>query len=53
MKLLFDQNLNFRLCNTLRDTFPNSSQVRLLGMDEASDTKIWEYALLHDYLIVT
>lgn len=53
MKLLFDQNLSFRLCRALGDVFPNSSQVRRLGMDEASDVKIWEYALHHDYLIVT
>ena len=32
MKLLFDQNLSFKLCQTLTDLFPGSTQVRLLGM---------------------
>jgi predicted nuclease of predicted toxin-antitoxin system len=33
MRLLFDQNLSFRLADKLRDLFPGSSQVRLLGLD--------------------
>jgi predicted nuclease of predicted toxin-antitoxin system len=32
MKLLFDQNLSFKLCQALTDLFPGSSQVRLIGM---------------------
>ena len=31
MKLLFDQNLSFKLCQALADLFPGSSQARLLG----------------------
>ena len=45
MKLLFDQNLSFKLCQALADLFPNSSQVRLLGLAEADDTAIWQYAI--------
>ena len=37
MKLLFDQNLSFKLCQALADLFPGSSQVRLLGLAEADD----------------
>ena len=37
MKLLFDQNLSFKLCRQLADIFPDSSQVRLLGLAEADD----------------
>ena len=37
MKLLFDQNLSFKLCRQLLDVFPGSNQVRLLGLAEASD----------------
>ena len=44
MKLLFDQNLSFKLCQLLADLFPGSNQVRLLGMSEADDRAIWEYA---------
>jgi predicted nuclease of predicted toxin-antitoxin system len=44
MKLLFDQNLSFRLCQQLFDVFPGSNQVRLLGLAEASDREIWQHA---------
>ena len=29
MKLLFDQNLSFKLCRALADLFPGSDQARL------------------------
>lgn len=41
MKLLFDQNLSFKLCQRLTDLFPGSSQVRLLGLAEADDQAVW------------
>jgi predicted nuclease of predicted toxin-antitoxin system len=44
MKLLFDQNLSFKLCRLLVDIFPDSNQIRLLGMAEVSDRDIWEIA---------
>ena len=44
MKLLFDQNLSFKLCRLLADVFPESNQIRLIGMEEAEDRAIWEYA---------
>jgi predicted nuclease of predicted toxin-antitoxin system len=53
MKLLFDQNLSFKLCRRLGDLFPDSSQVRLIGMDQAEDREIWEYARANDFTIVT
>ena len=53
MKLLFDQNLSFKLCRQLMDVFPGSSQVRLLGMEEADDQSIWQYAKANDFTIVS
>ncbi len=53
MKLLFDQNLSFKLCRQLADVFPNSSQVRLLGMEEATDPVIWEYAKANEFILVS
>jgi len=44
MKLLFDQNLSFKLCQALADIFPGSSQVRLLGLAEADDSVLWQHA---------
>ncbi len=53
MKLLFDQNLSFRLCSMLADRYPESSQVRLIGLDRASDRDIWLYAEANGFTIVT
>ena len=53
MRLLFDQNLSHRLLAVLEDLFPNSLHVRLLGMDQADDLAIWNYALDHNLIIVT
>ncbi len=42
MKLLFDQNLSFKLCEQLTDVFPDSSHVRLLGLDKTNDRELWD-----------
>jgi predicted nuclease of predicted toxin-antitoxin system len=44
MKLLFDENLSYKLCRQLDDLFPGSSQVRMAAMAEASDDAIWQFA---------
>ncbi len=53
MKLLFDQNLSFRLCHALADLFPGSSQVRLLGLTEADDRALWQHAKANAFMLVT
>ena len=53
MKLLFDQNVSPWLCDALSDLFPNSLYVRDLGLREADDAAIWDYASLHGNAIVT
>jgi predicted nuclease of predicted toxin-antitoxin system len=53
MKLLFDQNLNFKLCRLLSDVFPESNQIRLLGMEKAEDRAIWEYAKAEGFILVS
>jgi predicted nuclease of predicted toxin-antitoxin system len=53
MKLLFDQNLSFKLCQALADLFPNSSQVGLLGLERADDHEIWEYARANGFTLVS
>lgn len=52
MRLLFDLNLSRRLVQMLRDAFPGSVHVVDVGLDEADDREIWQYAAEHD-LIVT
>ncbi|HEX9629992.1 MAG TPA: DUF5615 family PIN-like protein, partial [Pyrinomonadaceae bacterium] len=52
-KLLFDQNLSFKLCQQLADIFPGSSQVRLIGKEAADDVAIWQYAKANDFTVVS
>lgn len=51
--LLFDQNLSPRLVERLADVYPDSVHVFSLGLGDAMDIEIWEYARSHDYMIVT
>jgi predicted nuclease of predicted toxin-antitoxin system len=53
MKLLFDQNLSFRLCGQLADLFPGSSQARLAGLERASDRALWDHAGRNGFVLVT
>lgn len=53
MKLLFDQNLSPRLVQRLADVFPDSSHVFFLGLDQADDREVWEYAREHHFAIVS
>lgn len=53
MKLLFDQNISYRIVSQILKNFHGSNQVRQLGLEDFSDRKIWEFAKLNDYTIVS
>lgn len=53
MKLLLDENISYRLLDSLSESYPGSEQVGQLGMGEATDRDIWDYARQHDFAIVT
>lgn len=53
MKLLFDQNISYRLVKKIIDTFPGAAQIKELGLVDATDREIWEYAKDNSYSIVT
>ena len=53
MKLLFDQNLSHKLARRVADLFPNSTHVREVGLKEAEDPAVWEYAKQQSFLIVS
>lgn len=53
MKLLLDENLSRRLVPFLQTVYPGSSQVALIGLEQASDRDIWVYARDNGYAIVT
>ena len=53
MKLLFDQNLSPRLTRTLADIYVASIHVREIGLRDAEDSAIWDYAKLNGFAIVS
>lgn len=53
MRFLFDQNISHRILKILPDKFSDSSSVKKEGLINSSDKEIWEYAKLHNYIIVT
>jgi predicted nuclease of predicted toxin-antitoxin system len=53
MKLLFDQNLSYRLVAALSAIFPDSAHIRPLGLMTAGDDAIWDYAKHNGFVIVS
>ncbi len=53
MKLLFDENLSFRLPRQLGNLFPESLHVEDVGLDQSDDDAIRRYAAEHGFAIVT
>jgi predicted nuclease of predicted toxin-antitoxin system len=49
----FDQNLSYRLAHTLQDVFPDSLHVRDVGLGEADDLIVWNYARDQGLVIVS
>lgn len=53
MKLLFDENISYRIVRKVEHLFPESEQVKRLGLLQKKDRTVWEHALLYNYTIVT
>jgi predicted nuclease of predicted toxin-antitoxin system len=53
MKLLFDQNLSPSLADNFKDNFDESIHVRDVGLDQAEDSMVWQYAKNNSYTIVS
>ncbi len=53
MKLLLDENLSRRIIPAIQDTYPESSQIALLGLQSAADGDVWAYARQGGYILVT
>ena len=53
MKLLFDENLSPKLVARLTAEFPDSIHVSRVGLDQADDMTVWEFAAASGLMIVT
>ena len=53
MKLLFDENLSFRLVAALADVYPDSSRVDLIQLRGAPDEAVWKHARSYGFTVVS
>ena len=53
MKLLLDENLSRRIIPFIQTSYPDSTQVALIGLEHVDDSLIRQYAIENDYIIVT
>lgn len=53
MKLLFDQNISYKIISRLSGYFPGSIHVRESKMQASTDKEIWEFAKANSFTIVT
>src|SRR5467141_1759172 len=53
VKLLLDQNLSDRIISRVADLFPDSTHIKAVGLREADDFVVWEWAKKHGFTIVS
>lgn len=53
MRLLFDQNLSFRLVRELNGIFAECAQVARQGLANAHDQEVWQFAKDRDFILVS
>ena len=53
MKLLFDQNIPYRVVKKIITDFPLAVSVIDVGLYEENDIPIWKYALKNEYTIIS
>jgi predicted nuclease of predicted toxin-antitoxin system len=53
MKLLFDQNISFRIISRIIQDFSDSKHVSDVGLAGAEDPDIWQFAKKEGFVIVT
>jgi predicted nuclease of predicted toxin-antitoxin system len=53
IKLLIDENISYRLVKKIADIFPDSQQVKRLGLLGKEDYIVWNYAKKYDFVILT
>jgi predicted nuclease of predicted toxin-antitoxin system len=53
MKLLFDESLSPKLVQLLNDLFPESESALRNGLARTADRTILDYAVAHDFILVS
>ena len=53
MKLLLDEDLSDSIVSRISDSFPGSTHIKAVGLKEADDSVVWEWAKQHGFSIVS
>lgn len=53
MKLLFDQNISYRIVDKVDHLYDDCKQVSQVGLKNTNDLEIWQFARKENYTIVT
>lgn len=53
MKLLFDQNISYKIIHRISDLLPESKHVSMIGLYDFKDIEIWNFAQKNGFTIVT
>jgi predicted nuclease of predicted toxin-antitoxin system len=53
MKLLFEQNISFRIMRLLPDSFTDCRHVRSVGLNDCDDVEIWQFAKRNGFTVLT
>lgn len=53
LKLLFDENISYKLSQRLIDIFPDSKHIKDFQLEKQEDIKIWKFAKHEGFVVVT
>jgi len=53
VKLLFDQNISYRIVKLLEADFSACDQIRRLNLENKSDKEIWKFAGQNNFVVAT
>ncbi|HQB71783.1 MAG TPA: DUF5615 family PIN-like protein [Verrucomicrobiota bacterium] len=53
MKLLLDENISDRVVPQIADLFPGSTHIKSVGLKEAADSVVWDWAQQHGFAIAS
>jgi predicted nuclease of predicted toxin-antitoxin system len=53
VKLLLDENVSDRIVDRIADLFPGSTHIKSVGLMEADDRIVWDWAKQHGFAIAS
>lgn len=53
MKLLLDENVSDRIIPQIADLFPGSMHIKAVGLTQADDSIVWDWAKQREFTIVS